>query len=102
MTTFWHLPIQHTTAHGISLRHMAYDPSVELGGLPQVEFPGEEGKGLGKASAIAAQVAGIVDGLKADGTLPPTTRVDAGSSHIVVYESRYGHDDIFAIFDVNV
>ena len=101
---FADLPIQQSssTPHSAYIRRVRYNKSDvnRLGKLMSIsldEFPLDsnlEGSDLHKV------IQDTVEALKKEGKLPETAGVDAGNSHIVVFESDYTADDIFAIEDL--
>ena len=73
-----------------------------LGDLPAIQldkYNDNDNAGLDAAAPLAEKVTKEVDRLRADGVLPSTTTINYGNSHVVVSESRFREDDIFAVWD---
>lgn len=91
---------QTVSSHG-SDRMLSYDEGnrARLGNLTTIQLDKYDDIGLDEPSSLSADVTEEVNRLKADGVLPSTTTISYGQSHVVVSESRFREDDIFAIWN---
>mgnify|MGYP006964487192 CR=1 FL=1 len=98
------LAVHQTVSSPGRKRMLSYDVEnkARLGNLTAIqldEYDNNENSGLDAAAPLSVEVTAEVKRLKADGVLPSTTTIDYGNSHVVVSESRFREDDIFAVWD---
>ena len=99
---FDNLAVHQTVSSHSSDRMLSYDEGnrARLGNLTTIQLDKYDDFGLGESSSLSADVTEEVNRLKANGVLPSTTVINYGNSHVVVSESRFREDDIFAIWDL--
>ncbi|MHB2253218.1 hypothetical protein [Corynebacterium aurimucosum] len=98
---FENLTVQQTVSSPGRDRMLSYDAGnkARLGNLTTIQLDKYDDAGLDAESSLSAEVTEEVTRLKANRALPPTTTINYGNSHVVVSETRYREDDVFAIWD---
>ena len=98
---FENLAVHQTVSSPGRDRMLSYNEGdkARLGNLTTIQLEKYDDAGLDAASSLSTEVTEEVNRLKAGGALPSTTTINYGNSHVVVSESRFREDDIFAVWD---